>query len=123
MSDDPAATEQWERRVRREWYTIAWPEQQRGTPMLADLFDVQGHPVSFGPEYERLTWHDLETDPQGGVVDLLQRLDKCGEVLPTDQDIHVTVLPSHRSVEQHLFCDTSEHPDRRAQVGGCGDNG
>ena len=26
MSDDPTNTEQWERRVRREWYAIAWPE-------------------------------------------------------------------------------------------------
>lgn len=39
MSDDPMNTDQWERRVRREWYTIAWPEHDRGAPMLTDLFD------------------------------------------------------------------------------------
>ena len=39
MSDDPTATDQWQRRVRREWYTIAWPEQRRDAPMLTDLFD------------------------------------------------------------------------------------
>ena len=39
MSDDPTNSEQWERRVRREWYTIAWPDRPRGAPMLTDLFD------------------------------------------------------------------------------------
>ncbi len=39
MSDDPDDTEQWERRNRREWYAIAWPERAPGAPVLADLFD------------------------------------------------------------------------------------
>jgi len=39
MSDDPTNSEQWERRVRREWYAIAWPEPEPGAPMLTDLFD------------------------------------------------------------------------------------
>ena len=39
MSDDPTDTDQWERRVRREWCTIASPEPERGGPMLTDLFD------------------------------------------------------------------------------------
>lgn len=39
MSDDPTNTDQWERRVRREWYAIAWPECRPGAPMLTDLFD------------------------------------------------------------------------------------
>ena len=39
MSDDPTNTEQWERRVGREWYAIAWPENERDAPMLTDLFD------------------------------------------------------------------------------------
>jgi len=39
MSDDPADTRQWQRRVRREWYTIAWPEPDEDAPMLTDLFD------------------------------------------------------------------------------------
>jgi LmbE family N-acetylglucosaminyl deacetylase len=39
MSDDPTDTEQWERRVRREWYTIASPECEPKGPMLTDLFD------------------------------------------------------------------------------------
>jgi LmbE family N-acetylglucosaminyl deacetylase len=39
MSDDPTNSEQWERRVRREWYTIAWPESEPDAPMLTDLFD------------------------------------------------------------------------------------
>jgi len=39
MSDDPANTVQWQRRVRREWYTIPWPEHERDAPMLTDLFD------------------------------------------------------------------------------------
>lgn len=39
MSDDPDDTDQWERRVRREWYVIAWPEPGRDAPMLTDLFD------------------------------------------------------------------------------------
>lgn len=38
MSDDPANTTQWERRVGREWYAIAWPEPHRDAPMLTDLF-------------------------------------------------------------------------------------
>jgi LmbE family N-acetylglucosaminyl deacetylase len=37
MSDDPSNTDQWERRVRREWYTIAWPDQPHDVPMLTDL--------------------------------------------------------------------------------------
>ena len=39
MSDDPNNTDQWERRVRREWYAIAWPEQGPDAPMLTDLFE------------------------------------------------------------------------------------
>ena len=39
MSDDPTNTSQWERRVSREWYTIAWPDAAPGAPMLDDLFD------------------------------------------------------------------------------------
>ncbi|MGZ5405403.1 MAG: PIG-L deacetylase family protein [Nocardioides sp.] len=42
MSDDPADTGQWERRVRREWYTIAWPEPEPDAPMLTDLFEGLG---------------------------------------------------------------------------------
>lgn len=41
MSDDPTNTEQSERRVRREWYAIAWPEHEYepDASMLTDLFD------------------------------------------------------------------------------------
>ena len=39
MSDDPTNTDQWQRRLGREWYTIAWPERDGGAPMLTDLFD------------------------------------------------------------------------------------
>ena len=39
MSDDPDSTDQWERRVRREWYTIAWPHERPDASMLTDLFD------------------------------------------------------------------------------------
>ena len=41
MSDDPSNTEQWERRVRREWYAIAWPERkpEPDTSMMTDLFE------------------------------------------------------------------------------------
>ena len=39
MSDDPTDSDQWERRVRREWYALAWPEPAPGSPMLTDLFD------------------------------------------------------------------------------------
>ncbi|MFC7494311.1 MULTISPECIES: PIG-L deacetylase family protein [unclassified Nocardioides] len=39
MSDDPTNTAQWERRVGREWYALAWPERDPGAPMLTDLFD------------------------------------------------------------------------------------
>lgn len=39
MSDDPTNTDQWERRLRREWYTIAWPPVEPEAPMLTDLFD------------------------------------------------------------------------------------
>jgi LmbE family N-acetylglucosaminyl deacetylase len=39
MSDDPTNTVQWERRVGREWYAIAWPERERDAPMLTDLFE------------------------------------------------------------------------------------
>lgn len=39
MSDDPTNTEQWERRVGREWYAIAWPEIDDDAPVLTDLFD------------------------------------------------------------------------------------
>ena len=39
MSDDPTNTAQWERRVGREWYAIAWPEGEPGAPMLTDLFE------------------------------------------------------------------------------------
>ena len=41
MSDDPDDTEQWQRRVRREWYAIAWPhpDADTDTAMLTDLFE------------------------------------------------------------------------------------
>lgn len=39
MSDDPTNSEQWERRVRREWYAIAGPDEALDTSMLTDLFD------------------------------------------------------------------------------------
>ena len=39
MSDDPTNTDQWERRVGREWYAIAWPECERDPLMLTDLFE------------------------------------------------------------------------------------
>jgi LmbE family N-acetylglucosaminyl deacetylase len=39
MSDDPTNTVQWERRVGREWYTIALPECEPDAPMLTDLFE------------------------------------------------------------------------------------
>lgn len=39
MSDDPTDTEQWQRRVRREWYAVAWPERSPEEPMLSDLFE------------------------------------------------------------------------------------
>ena len=39
MSDDPTDTAQWERRVGREWYAVAWPESEPDAPMLADLFE------------------------------------------------------------------------------------
>ncbi|GAB3324609.1 PIG-L family deacetylase [Geodermatophilus aquaeductus] len=39
MSDDPTNTEQWERRVRREWYTIASSGRATRGPMFTDLFD------------------------------------------------------------------------------------
>ena len=42
MSDDPTNTEQWERRLTREWYAIAWPEDEAPSgqaPMLTDLFE------------------------------------------------------------------------------------
>ncbi|MFC7505473.1 PIG-L deacetylase family protein [Nocardioides sp. GCM10030258] len=39
MSDDPTNTEQWERRVGREWYAVAWPETEGQAPMLTDLFE------------------------------------------------------------------------------------
>ena len=39
MSDDPTDTVQWERRVGREWYAVAWPDTDRGAPMLTDLFE------------------------------------------------------------------------------------
>jgi LmbE family N-acetylglucosaminyl deacetylase len=42
MSDDPTDGDQWERRVRREWYALAWPEPRPGAPMLTDLFDGLG---------------------------------------------------------------------------------
>ena len=42
MADDPANTWQWERRVRWEWYTIAWPEPDHDAPMLTDLFQGLG---------------------------------------------------------------------------------
>ena len=38
MSDDPTNTAQWERRVGREWYAIAWPDR-RDALMLSDLFE------------------------------------------------------------------------------------
>ena len=39
MSDDPTNTEQWQRRVSREWYAIASPEREPGAAILTDLFD------------------------------------------------------------------------------------
>ena len=39
MSDDPDDTEQWQRRVRREWYVIAAPEHEQRGAMLRDLFE------------------------------------------------------------------------------------
>ena len=39
MSDDPDNTDQWERRVRREWYTLVWPDERPDGEMLTDLFD------------------------------------------------------------------------------------
>ena len=39
MSDDPTNTEQWQRRVSREWYAIASPERKPDAPMLTDLFE------------------------------------------------------------------------------------
>jgi LmbE family N-acetylglucosaminyl deacetylase len=39
MSDDPTDTAQWERRVGREWYAVAWPEAAAGADMLTDLFE------------------------------------------------------------------------------------
>jgi LmbE family N-acetylglucosaminyl deacetylase len=39
MSDDPTNTEQWERRLRREWYAIAWPGREPDQAMLTDLFE------------------------------------------------------------------------------------
>ena len=39
MSDDPTNTAQWDRRVGREWYAIAWPEPERDAPMLTNLFE------------------------------------------------------------------------------------
>ena len=38
MSDDPTDTVQWERRLGREWYVVAWPGREPGAPMLDDLF-------------------------------------------------------------------------------------
>ena len=39
MSDDPTNTTQWERRVGREWYAIAWPESEPDAPMLNHVFE------------------------------------------------------------------------------------
>lgn len=39
MSDDPSNSEQWQRRVSREWYAIASPEADPGASMLTDLFE------------------------------------------------------------------------------------
>jgi LmbE family N-acetylglucosaminyl deacetylase len=39
MSDDSTDIAQWERRVGREWYAIAWPESEPDAPMLNDLFE------------------------------------------------------------------------------------
>jgi LmbE family N-acetylglucosaminyl deacetylase len=39
ISDDPTNIAQWERRVGREWYAIAWPDGERDAPMLTDLFE------------------------------------------------------------------------------------
>ena len=38
MSDDPTDTEQWQRRVSREWYAIEWPGPRAGDSMLTDVF-------------------------------------------------------------------------------------
>lgn len=42
MSDDPTNSEQWERRLRREWYAIASPEGETDSPLLTDLFEGLG---------------------------------------------------------------------------------
>ena len=39
IADDPEDTEVWLRRLGREWWSIAWPPSEPGTPMLSDLFD------------------------------------------------------------------------------------
>lgn len=38
MSDDPTDTQQWQRRVGREWYVMAWPDRPAGAPHLPDVF-------------------------------------------------------------------------------------
>lgn len=42
MSDDPTNSEQWERRLRRDWYAIASPGGEADSPMLTDLFEGLG---------------------------------------------------------------------------------
>lgn len=42
MSDHPMQPGVWERRVGREWFTIAWPPTEPGTPPLPDLFTGLG---------------------------------------------------------------------------------
>ena len=45
---------QWQRRVRREWYTIAWPEHERDAPMLTDLFDGLAYSPVPSPSHSTL---------------------------------------------------------------------
>lgn len=44
MSDDPDDTEQWTRRVSREWAVVVWPPRAPAAPVLTDVFD--GLPTS-----------------------------------------------------------------------------
>ena len=39
LSDVPGNPEQWDKRIKDEWHVVAWPAQESGAPMLADLFD------------------------------------------------------------------------------------
>lgn len=39
MSDVPGMPEQWDKRIKNEWHSIAWPPPQPEAPMLTDLFE------------------------------------------------------------------------------------